>query len=338
MAGRAVTGVSRREALAGAAAVLACKSLGEIGSKPVVAAHPLTAHDRVRAGHAAIIDQCHDPVIHNRRPAGHPLPLRPPRRQRGIVRFGANSEEWRNFSRAVTKAGIVRDYWHGTDHIEPLWPQFRGRPRVLLSFEPHPEHLRSGLLDARILQLAETAPRGSMLTPWYEAGPNNCRGYPKFVTGTAVRECQWYLHRLLRHTNVRVGSVICGPADQLTGWMARGLDFYGDDTFGDWFTAGGVLEVTRFEVRQISNLATWRHLAGRPWPAVLIPETSSSHPEWYSLLASWWARRGGAGICTFWSGPRGCQGSEAKRWPPPRAVITEIRRLSALYGPPIRLW
>ena len=283
-------------------------------------------------GLAAAVPVCHLPTTpHHPHTPAHPPVLNTPRYRSGPVRFGANSLAWKQFAHAVPKARYVRQYWHGVNKIEPAWPRFAGA-LTLLSFEPYPRDLLHGRLDAKLRKLAATAPRGSVLVPWYEAGPANPRSYGKFVTATAVRECQGYLHHLLRHTNVRVGSIICGPADQLEDWMAGHLKVYSADIDGDWFMrADRTFETDRFEKRSEANLAIWRRKAGVSWPQVMLAETNSSEPEWFALVASWHAMHGGADLLTFWDENRSCQGTAAKPWPPSAEVISQIRRLSEIY-------
>jgi hypothetical protein len=275
---------------------------------------------------------CHPQYNHHAHVPKNPIALSEPRTRAGRVIWGASSRQFPEFRTAIPLAGYARAYWHGTNVIGSRWPVLPGA-RVILSFEPYPPDLLAGRLDARILRLASTAPPGSVLIPWYEAGPNNCRGYPRFVTASSVRDCQGYLHRLLQHTGVRVGSCICGPADQLEAWMAKGLPVYTVDIDGDWFMrSDGSFQVARFNTRACSNLEVFRRLSGRTWPQIMVPETNSDKTEWFWLIADWYARHGGAVICTFWRANRPCQGSAAKPWPPRPGVLPEIRYLSELFG------
>lgn len=267
----------------------------------------------------------------------------------GAITFGSNSHAWPGFSRNIPEGGVVRDYWHGLNYLQDRWPDF-GRARVVLSVEPHPADLLDGKLDARFLRLAATAPPGSMLVPWYEAGPANPRDYYSFACNPAnVRACQWYLHHLLRQTNVLVGSIICGPAIQLHEWMAPALDWYGVDINGDWFRRGEQFEVARFHRRQAENLAVWRRKAGGR-VRLVVAETNCTLDEvrgpWFRLLASWISaqRLLSADVCTLWTAPGRRkrdndrpQASPAAvgpgNWPPSEATIRALRELATRYDP-----
>jgi hypothetical protein len=270
------------------------------------------------------------------------LALVPP----GRVTFGANSHAWPGFSKAIPQAGLVRVYWHGVNLIQDTWPIY-GRARVVLSFEPRPRDLLRGHLDAKLLRLASTAPPGSMIVPLYEAGPSNPRDYYAWANASNVTACQGYLHRLLKRTNVRTGSIICGPASQLENWMAPGLDWYGVDINGDWFRHGTTFETARFRKRQAENLAVWRRKAsGRV--RLVVGETNCSlasvQGEWLAMLAGWWAQQGLASvdISTFWAAAGrkkldndGAQPSVAGNtsWPPPEYVVDQIQVLARKYAP-----
>jgi len=260
-----------------------------------------------------------------------------PTRQ-GKVNFGSNRLEWANFKRAVPLAEVARIYHHGLNRFPDSWPTTEGK-RQILSFEPHPGDLLAGKFDIRLLGMARNAPEGAVLVPWYEAGPADPRNYNRygsFVTARNVQACQRYLHRLLGRTNVRVGSIICGPAIQLHAWIAPGLPRYYDDIDGDWFLSGGTFEVARFERRQLENLSVWRRKSGLKWPRIGVAETNCGHrrkqAEWFSLLADYLGNHGGGDVCTFWAESRARQGSAASPWPPRPEVIARLRYLSLLYG------
>jgi hypothetical protein len=102
------------------------------------------------------------------------------------VRFGANRLAWPGFSRAVPLADCARVYENRVNQIPTAWPSVPGAA-VLLSIQPWPSDLLAGRLDTRLLAMAAAAPTGSMLTPWYEAGPANPRRYEPRGTRLARR-------------------------------------------------------------------------------------------------------------------------------------------------------
>jgi len=261
---------------------------------------------------------------------------RPRRRTRPIL-FGANRLAWDAFRVAVPRAEVTRVYYHGVNRFPAEWPDGAVGARAVVSFEPHPADLLAGRLDSRLLAAAATAPHWSMIVPWYEAGPANPRRYPSWVTARHVQACQRYLHRLLAPTNVRTGSVICGPAADLHTWIAPGLDWYGADIDGDWFLKGGMFEVSRFERRQAANLAVWKQKARSGRPRVVIAETNCGHDRyravWFAMLAAWHAEHEGARLVTYWSEPgRVRQGTGTGPWASASDQTTDIlRQLSELY-------
>jgi len=259
----------------------------------------------------------------------------PAARHTSVVRFGASRDAWPAFHHAIPYASGTRIYCNRVNQIPVPWPS--PHAAALVSIRPWPPDLLGGRLDRRLRHMARHAPPGSMLTPWYEAGPSNPRGYDKAITATAVQHCQRYLRHFLRHTNIAVGSLIAGPAADLAEWIAPGLDWYGDDIDGEWFRQGGQWRTSYFQRRQARNHAEWQRKARTRHPRVVVGETNihddQLRPEWFTMLAANMATRGGGRILTFWAEPgRARQGHGTGPWPPSARTILTLRNLAAYYG------
>ena len=271
-----------------------------------------------------------------------PLAAAVPSTAHGRVRIGVNRGTWAPFTRAVPDAGVVRVWYNTVNAIPQRWPARAmlpgGAPApVVLSIRPWPPDLFRGRLDAALEDLVTSAPRGSFLNAWHEAGGNNPLGYPPEVNHPAVmRNVHQYVHACCGGSNVRYGPVTCGPAAQLAagGWIPGGMDFYGTDWYDNsrYWRRDGTIDPARVEERCASNLDTWRRVSGQRYPVWLIGESNSSRDchrlTWFGLQAQFLSEHAGHALCTAWfNRPGGLSGT----WPPSAATRRGLGRLARVY-------
>jgi hypothetical protein len=251
------------------------------------------------------------------------------------VTFGANRGTFPHFRDAVPLAKCVRVYYDEENVFPLVWPHELADVWVTLSIRPNPGDLLAGRLDAALLALAHTAPLHSELAPWHEAGGNNPRHYPSYITASSVRAMQEYLARLFEGTHVRVGSIICGPANQLADWIGRGLDWYSTDWYDNerYWNKDGTLSLENMAKRWLGDVEVWRKLSGVRRPRLRICESNSgmdSHrANWFGNQAKLLANNNGHRLLTFWHSPeRARQGSLSGPWPPSKPVVRRLRWLA----------
>ena len=256
-----------------------------------------------------------------------------------IVVFGANAGRYQDFHHLVPAASFARVYDHAINGIPFTWPA--AAPHVVLSIEATPSALLSGSLNRALRHLAMSAPPGSFLTIWYESGPANPRHYPAYVTAAHVRAELTYANRLLRGTDILVGSLVCGPVPQLAAWIPKGLGWYGVDVAGGWFRKAGRFEWERLHIRMRNNTAIWNRLNPHAWH--VVGETNTRHDQnraaWFRGLTTDLASMGPkTAILSFWAeAGRARQGAQAGIWPPGSKSVATFRELGARY-PVTRLW
>jgi hypothetical protein len=249
--------------------------------------------------------------------------------------FGANRGTFPQFQAEIPVARSVRVYYDQENVFPAVWPHSLADVWVTLSIRPNPGDLLAGRLDAALLSMARTAPPHSELAPWHEAGGNNPRHYPSYITAVSVRAMQEYLARLFHDTHVRVGSIICGPANQLSDWIGRGLDWYSTDWYDNerYWNKDGTLSFDSMAKRWRSDVEVWRNLAGVPRPRLRICESNSGHDShranWFGYQAKLLAATNGHRLITFWQAPqRARQGSLSGPWPPSDQVVRRLRWLA----------
>src|SRR5215469_9056343 len=125
---------------------------------------------------------------------------------------------------AARAARAVRIYYDAVDVFPSAWPRRAGTNWTVLSIRPRPGPLLSGSLNPQLDALIDTAPPHSRLTIWHEdAVGNNPLGYRGLVRNPAVyRAMQAYMEHLVDGSNVRFGTIGCGPAGQAEQWYAPG--------------------------------------------------------------------------------------------------------------------
>jgi hypothetical protein len=254
------------------------------------------------------------------------------------VVFGANRNTYPSFHAAVPLAKGLRMYYDTENLIPAAWPERFGA-YMTLSLRPNPGDLLSGRLDRQLRAVIHSAPPHSELTFWHENTTGNPLGYPSYVNNarTAIR-MQHYGQGLCQGTHVKFGVITVGPANRQLGWLAPGLDWYGDDMyeFPALRNPDGTFSEEKIIARLNANLDAWREASGKHWPAIRICETNSpldSHrARFFTTIAQWMARHNGYRILTYWN-PNGsaAHGGSSGAWPPSAAVVRQLRSLSKQY-------
>jgi len=198
-------------------------------------------------------------------------------------------------------------------------------------------------LDTELKALISTAPAHSDLTIWHEnAVGNNPLGYPPSVHNakTNVR-MQEYMQRLVTGSHVRFGVIVCGPANQVTNWLAPHLDWYGYDFYDNprYWNKDGSLSEVKEQGRMTANLAAFRAVSGERYPQIRIGETNSAwdnhRKNWFGWEAAWFGTHDGnrpAWVLTFWNSDHGKDsGGLSGPWPPSLPVIQRLRYIAKEY-------
>jgi len=258
----------------------------------------------------------------------------------GIV-FGANRNTYSRFQAAVPLAKGLRLYYDTENLFPPAWPDRFGA-LLTLSLRPNPSDLLSGRLDRELKTIIDSAPPQSELTFWHENITGNPLGYPAYVNNArAAIRMQHYGHSLCQGTHVKFGVITVGPAVQQLGWLAPGLDWYGDDMyeFPRLRNPDGTFSQAKLIARLNANLHAWREASGQHSPAIRICEANSSldshRSRFFTTVAQWMARHNGNRMLTYWN-PAGsaARGGDSGAWPPSTAVIRQLRSLSKEYNGP----
>jgi hypothetical protein len=254
----------------------------------------------------------------------------PPGAGQGL-RVGANAEWYAAVHAAVPQVTCRRVYYPEHNFVPTGWPAGPAGSTALVSIRPVPADLLAGRLDGQIRAFLASAPPGSDLTTWHEAG--NLTGYPGYITAPAMRRVHRYMQRLCAGTNVRYGPVLCMRPSSMTPWLVPGLDWYGLDIY-DWPEFHDPRGPLDLRGRLYPRLDQWRgvvqQVTGRRAPALSICETNSVHPahrpKWFSALAGWLGGNGGRCLLTYWSDSPGAVGP----WlPHDRAVVRALRQAAA---------
>lgn len=255
------------------------------------------------------------------------------------IAFGVNRNYYESFTAAVPGARAVRIYYDVENAFPEQWPNRLPGAWATLSIRPHPRDLLTGTLDSQIRNLLDSAPAHSELSIWHEAGPGNPLGYPNYINADSIYHMHAHMQHLCSGTNVRYGSIICGPANQRQAWLGRNLDWYGVDQYDNprFHNPDGTLNQATLYQRMDANLATWRKVAGTQHPAIRLCETNSpldSHrAHWFSLMAAWMARNNGRRILTYWNPVHGqANGGLSGPWPPSHEVVSHLDYLVKIYS------
>ena len=94
--------------------------------------------------------------------------------------IGANEGWYTKVHEAVPAVSCRRVYFSEHNYVPGEWPSTKNASTTLVSIRPVPADLLAGPVDTRIKAFLRTAPSGSDLTAWHEAG--NLPGYPSYIT------------------------------------------------------------------------------------------------------------------------------------------------------------
>jgi hypothetical protein len=254
--------------------------------------------------------------------------------------FGADRSAYPGLNAAAPLAVGLRWYFDIENLFPAAWPDPFPGTHMTLSLRPTPRDLLAGRLDSQLKAIIDSAPAHAELTFWHENTTGNPLRYPPYVNNasTAIR-MQHYGRSLCQGTHVRFGVITVGPAILQLGWMAPGLDWYGDDLYEFRKLRGPNATFSKAKViaRLNSNLHAWREASGKRSPAIRICETNSpfdSHrSELFTTIAQWIAGHNGNRILTYWNRHGGrAQGGLSGPWPPSKSVISRLRSLSEEYN------
>lgn len=224
--------------------------------------------------------------------------------------IGANHDVFPLLAADVPAATGRRIYCARRNLWPKAWPAIRGATDVL-SIRPDPADLLAGKLDAAITDLISTAPDGSALTCWHEAG-----SLPEYVpmpdiTPAAITAVHLHVQALCsaaKRQAVTYGAVLCMPPQDMEPWMPAGLDWYGLDFYDEpWFRLRGdaSLPLSLLAVHQRLDFwkATVQAITGNPAPELMLCETNSHdpamRPQWLAAVGEWLAANGGTRMLTF---------------------------------------
>lgn len=257
----------------------------------------------------------------------------------GIV-FGSDRSGYAGLHAAAPLAVGLRWYFNIENQFPLAWPNPYPGAHMTLSLRPNPSDLLAGKLDSRLKAIINSAPPHSELTFWHENTTGNPLRYPPHVNNarTAIR-MQKYGQSLCEGTRVLFGVITVGPAVYQLDWMARGLDWYGDDLyeFPKLRNQDGTFSKARVVARLYQNLHAWQKVSSKRSPAIRICETNSpynSHrSELFTTIAEWLARHNGNRMLTYWNPHHGlAQGGLSGAWPPSKPVISRLTSLSKEYS------
>ena len=271
-----------------------------------------------------------------RSPASPPLPGSAPSAK---IVFGADRSGYDGLHAAAALAVGLRWYLNGENELPSAWPVIHPGTHMTLSLRPNPADLLSGKLDRRLKAIIDSAPPNSELTFWHENTTGNPLRYPHYVNNArAAVSMQKYGQKLCAGSSVLFGVITVGPVIYQRNWIARGLDWYGDDLYEFPKLRGphNSFDATKVIARLNQNLAAWRTASGQRRPAVRICETNSPYDshrsEFFATIAHWLAGHNGNRMLTYWN-PRGslANGGVSGPWPPGKPVITRLASLAGQY-------
>lgn len=253
--------------------------------------------------------------------------------------FGSDRSGYAGLHDAAPLAVGLRWYFNDENEFPSAWPTPFPGTHMTLSLRPNPSDLFSGKLDGRLEAIIHSAPPHSELTFWHENTTGNPLKYPQYVNNahTAIR-MQKYGKKLCQGTKVLFGVITVGPVIYQRDWIARGLDWYGDDLyeFPKLRNPNGTFSKKKVVARLNQNLRAWRKVTHKQSPAIRICEANSPYDahrsEFFTTIAHWLAGHNGNRMLTYWN-PRGglAQGGLSGAWPPGKPVISRLTSLSKQY-------
>jgi len=255
--------------------------------------------------------------------------------------FGSDRSGYPGFKHAAPLAVGLRWYFNDENEFPPgmTWPKPYPGTHMTLSLRPNPKDLFAGKLDHKLKAVIHSAPANSELTFWHENTSGNPLKYPHYVNNahTAVR-MQKYGKKLCQGSKVLFGVITVGPVHIQRDWIAPSLDWYGDDLyeFPKLRNANNTFSRKKVVARLNQNLAAWRKVTGKRWPAIRICEANSPYDAhraaFFATIAHWLAGHNGNRMLTYWN-PRGdlAHGGLSGPWPPSKPVLSELTFLTRRY-------
>jgi hypothetical protein len=234
--------------------------------------------------------------------------------------------------------GTLPQLWPGTQQGSE-WNWWPGQ-RVVFSVRPDPAELAAGQLDAQVRAFVATAPPGSCLTSYHEAGSlDHGRAYADLSKQT-ICDVHVRMHELCRDSNVAYGTITCGPPAYMYQWVpgpGYPMDWYGVDIWDgpNWrANASAPLNVPALHARLEQNLQYAQERSGQAHPVLHVPETNSQYPAmrpgWMECIGEWMSRNGGQLMCTHWAADGPLSGDFPAG---DTALITALNSIVTEYGP-----
>jgi hypothetical protein len=264
--------------------------------------------------------------------------------------WGANVTTYPKFRARIPGAHAVRIYYGSPATAPAACPRQPDHAWETISVRPDYAGLMAGRYDHYYRAWFKSCPPHTDVTAWHEASGNNPLGYPKSIHNAAHYKAILYrLQGLARHSNVRIGTLLCGPLNQVTNWLPRHLGWYGFDLYfntksyvhghaviaAPFATSSGSVSRQLVWHRLDANLAAIRHASGQHYPRIDIGESNASpdwrRTAWFTDVASWFGSHDGhrmARVLTFWRKKAPGTGGLSGPWPPSAAVIRTLRHLA----------
>jgi len=262
------------------------------------------------------------------------------------VTLGANSHFFDRV-KAVVPGLAARRVYRDDGTLPQLWPgaqegsadNWWPGQRVIYSVRPDPAELAAGSLDAQVRAFVATAPPGSCLTSYHEAGSLDKGQAYAGLSMQTIRNVHVRMQDLCRGSNVAYGTITCGPPADKYRWVPRPaypMDWYGVDIWDgpNWRAdASAPLNAAALRARLDQNLQYAQDRSGQANPVLHVPETNSQYPakrgEWLECVAEWMSQNGGQLMCTYWNPEGGLSGDFPGD---DTALITSLNNIVTEYG------
>jgi hypothetical protein len=263
----------------------------------------------------------------------------------GNVLLGCNAGVFGDVHAVVPGIKACRSFRDRVNHIPAKWPGAHGEAYTVVSLRPDPRDLLAGRLDDQILPLLGTAPSGSQLTVWHEAG--NLYKHNRSITPAAIRQSHVKMRNLCRHagSGVGYGCIIYGTIAEMDKWIPTAsypLDWYGIDIYdnlnsnngGSFRAADGAVSFGKIKAYLDEYRALAQARTGLRYPRINVCEMNSPRvqyrPDFFKQVARWMNGNGGGQLCTFFK----CGGNSGGRWlPDDQPTIDALNHIVSAYGP-----
>jgi hypothetical protein len=263
----------------------------------------------------------------------------------GNVLLGCNASVFGEVRQVVPGNKTCRSFRDKVNHIPAKWPGIDGEDYTVVSLRPDPRDLLSGSLDDQIRALLATAPSGSQLTVWHEAG--NLYKHNGNITPAAIRQSHVKMWNLCQQagSGVGYGCIIYGTIADMGKWIPTAnhpLDWYGIDIYdnlnsnngGSFRTADGSVSFDKIKAYLDEYRALAQGRTGLRYPKINVCEMNSPRvpcrPDFFKKVARWMSGNGGRRLCTFFK----CGGNSGGCWlPDDQPTIDALNDIVSTYGP-----